>query len=478
MKSTGFPSIMLVILLFGCFSAPPPIPTAARRTGDDTRPVRNAEMAPRIPDLIPWEDGVVEVDGVDVPQDSEDPHACLEVHPTGLKFAGTKIGSITSLPLELISCGEGPLQLLGIRLSAETSTAFTLDMGSLPRLPTSEEPLVLEGGTSVTLDVRYAPLGEGQAGAVGNPLPVAGTILIESDAVPGLWEVPISVYDLDPVCPTPVIGIAEGEEVVPQTLLHLQGDQSFAASGSVARWEWSVEQPPGAQSVFIPSAAFPNPAFEVNVAGQYTFNLTVYDQQDIPSCSPASAQVLVLPCCGGFHVELTWLTPEDPCEWDEGPGAGADLDLHVLHPWAGGPDLDGDGLPDGWFDLSFDCFWFNAYPEWGSFDPSIDDNPGLDRDDTDGAGPENFNLHAPENVTYRVGVHSWDDHGWGPSFATVRVYLFSQLVFEVSDVLLSDGDLWEACTVEWPSGQVRIVLDSGGQYKITPTYESPFFAND
>ena len=42
--------------------------------------------------------------------------------------------------------------------------------------------------------------------------------------------------------------------------------------------------------------------------------------------------------------------------------------------------------------LLFDCFWFNAHPNWGSFDPSVDDDPGLDRDDTDGAGPENLFL--------------------------------------------------------------------------------------
>ncbi len=48
--------------------------------------------------------------------------------------------------------------------------------------------------------------------------------------------------------------------------------------------------------------------------------------------------------------------------------------------------MDGDGSPDGWFDQPFDCFWFNAHPEWGSFDPTYSDDPDLYRDDTDGAG--------------------------------------------------------------------------------------------
>lgn len=38
-------------------------------------------------------------------------------------------------------------------------------------------------------------------------------------------------------------------------------------------------------------------------------------------------------------------------------------------------DLNRDGMPDGWFDLPLDCYWFSAHPEWGPFDPTIDDNP-------------------------------------------------------------------------------------------------------
>jgi hypothetical protein len=279
------------------------------------------------------------------------------------------------------------------------------------------------------------------------------------------------------LCPTAVIQVAEGNEVIPQTVLHLYGDQSYAATGTIAKWDWSVDQPLGSQSVFIPSNTFPNPTFEVNVAGKYTFNLTVYDEQNVPSCAPDTFEVVVIPD-EAIHIELLWHTPEDPDETDEGPEAGSDLDLHFTHPWAGGPDLDGDGQPDGWFDQPFDCFWFNAHPEWGSFDPSIDDNPGLDRDDTDGAGPENINLNIPEDVLYKVGVHYWNDHGYGASYATVRVYIYSQLVFEVPDVKLVDSDMWEVCTVEWPSGKVQVVTDTAGQYKITPNYQNPFFFQD
>ena len=276
------------------------------------------------------------------------------------------------------------------------------------------------------------------------------------------------------LCPMAVIQCAEGNEVIPQTVLHLYGDQSYAVAGTIAQWHWSVEQPLGSQSVFVPSDTFPNPTFEANVAGTYSFQLTVYNEQNVPSCVPDTFEVVVIPD-EAIHVELLWQTPEDPDETDEGPEAGSDLDLHFTHPWAGGPDLDGDGQPDGWFDQPFDCFWFNAHPEWGSFDPSIDDNPGLDRDDTDGAGPEIVNLNIPDDVLYRIGVHYWNDHGYGASVATVRVYIYSQLVFEVSDVTLEEKDMWEVCTIDWPSGAVQLVTNQSGEHKITPNYQNPFF---
>jgi len=133
------------------------------------------------------------------------------------------------------------------------------------------------------------------------------------------------------------------------------------------------------------------------------------------------------------------------------------------------------GESDVWFDQPFDCFWYNAHPNWGSFDRKIDDDPGLDRADTDGAGPEILNLNQPENTTYRLGVHYFSDHEYGPSYATVRVYIKSKLVLEVSEVKLVHHDMWDVATIHWPSGEVALVEKPGGGYKITPNYQNPFF---
>ena len=271
-----------------------------------------------------------------------------------------------------------------------------------------------------------------------------------------------------------MILVQEGEEVIPQTKLHIIGSQSYAASGSILKYEWSVQQPVGSQSIFLPSNGASDPTFEANVAGTYIFQLRVWDENFEESCVPAEYTVYVNPD-EAIHVELIWDTPNDPDQTDEGPEAGADLDLHFAHWFATGPDIDGDGTPDGWFDQPFDCFWFNDHPQWGSFDPMVDDDPGLDRDDTDGAGPENLNLNIPEDGgSYRVGVHYWNDHGFGVSLATVRVYIYSVFAHQVEDVPLVNHDLWEVLSISWPSGEITLSTDNAGGYKITADYQTPY----
>jgi hypothetical protein len=402
---------------------------------------------------------------------------CISTNPDMVSFGNRMVGSVTPVPLEIVNCGEMPLNLTGLALSGDPAR-FGVDTSTLPHEPTEENPVMVPINGLVTLNVIYTATELSPLGVDGAPIADAAVLSIHNDSLTPVRQVDLVGVTVNDLCPSAVIKSAEGDEVIPQTLLHLYGDQSYAPDGAIAKWSWSVQQPVGSQSVFVPSATFPNPTFEVNVAGVYVFTLTVFDQYGKPACFPASYEVLVI-SDEAIHVELLWSTPGDPDETDTGPEAGSDVDLHFLHPYAAGPDLDGDGKPDGWFDVPFDTFWFNAHPNWGSFDPVIDDNPGLDRDDTDGAGPENLNLDVPENgATYRVGVHYWNDHGYGSAYATVRVYVYGTLVFEVKDVLLVHKDMWDVCTIDWPSGQVTLVTDPNSEgYRIIPDYVNPFFGD-
>ncbi len=241
----------------------------------------------------------------------------------------------------------------------------------------------------------------------------------------------------------------EGSLVPPLTKLTMSVRDTVPRAET---YRWHVRQPEGSTSLFIPSAAAANPTFEANVVGTYHFTVSMQDMFGVWSI--ATGVVVVTPS-DSLHIELLWDTPGDIHQTDVGESAGADLDLHFVHPLAVGPDGDGDGEPDGFFDTAFDAYWLNRSPNWGSLDPSDDDDPHLVRDDTDGAGPEILTSNGSEDgVSYMMGAHYWHDHGYGESFATVRVYVAGVLAYEESDVELTNRDMWTVGTIAWPSGTV------------------------
>ena len=429
-------------------------------------------------------DPTVGVEGTPVALEGNVGGPCVTIAPTRVDFGGKLVGIVTQIEVTITSCGDAPLNIAELRLLDDPaySLDFGLDLGKLPganpgqaSLTTDDAPVVVPAGDSVQFDVTFVPDELNPLDDSGVPVPDLSFIRLVTNTFVPEREVEVRGFGVLVECPTAVIKVQEGEEVIPQTKLHLIGSQSYAAAGSIAKYEWSVVQPPGSQSVFLPSASAPDPIFEANVAGQYVFTLRVWDENGEESCEPDEFGVVVNPD-EAIHIELLWDTPADIDQTDEGSDVGADLDLHFLHPFATGLDVDGDGTPDGWFDNPFDTFWYNPDPDWGSSEIEIDDDPGLDRDDTDGAGPENVNLNIPQDgLVYRVGVHYWDDHSFGTSFATVRVYINSVQVFEVPDVELVNHDLWEVCVIAWPSGIVTGVTTDDGGYKLTPNYQHPLF---
>ena len=390
---------------------------------------------------------------------------CITVNPRRVHFGGKLVGKQATVDVEIQSCGDKALEISALRLTDDSSSDFGLSLNTLPGVgaePTSvlgpaDAAVVLEPNERATFQVTFLPDEINVLDAGGVPLPDVGLIKIISNAFIAELDVEVEGFGVERECPTAIIDVQEGEEVIPQTRLHLIGSHSYPAAGNIESYRWEVQQPLGSQSFFVPALDVADPTFEVNVAGTYVFRLTVTDSAGEESCIPAEATVFVNPD-EAIHVELVWNTPNDPDQTDEGPEAGADLDLHFVHPTAhGGADVDGDGEPDGYFDIMFDAFWYNPKPNWGDFDPNVDDDPGLDRDDTNGAGPENLNLKLPEDgVDYKIGVHYWDDHTFGPSFATIKIYIFSNLVFEMSDIELRDRDMWTVGWISWPSGEVTL----------------------
>lgn len=399
---------------------------------------------------------------------------CLLIKPATVVFGATAIGATGIQTVLLESCGDEPVVITAIAFDGPAGE-FGIDATKLAggALPTEAAPLTVPKNGSATLTVFYQPDAANPL-KDGLPVPDLANVLMTSNIAAKTSKIKLEGVATSADCPTAIITIQEGDTVVPQTLLHLDGLQSMAPSGAVAKYKWEVTQPKGSVGLFLPADAAPQVTFQPNVAGDYVFRLKVWDAAGKESCFPAVRTVKVLPD-QAIHVELLWNTPADPDQGDSGPAAGADLDLHFAHDFGSVLDFDNDAKPDPWFDAKYDCFWFNKSPEWGSYDPNIDDNPSLDRDDTDGAGPENLNLTLPEDGhEYAVGVHYYNAHGWGKSIAEVRIYIYGQLQYQVTSPDLNQGDVWYVADVAWPSANIAAKLPGGGgKFFITAKYPAP-----
>ncbi len=393
---------------------------------------------------------------------------CMQLEPAGkLSFGGVKLGEPAVREVKIKACGGADLIVDKIDFGdAGNSNEFTLKFdktaAKFPSVdpksgPTKTGQLVVPVNGEAVFEVVYTPEDESPKDPDTNePMQDTAEIKVTSNAFQAKNSILAEGIGVVSTCPSAKISIKEGEEVVPQTVLHLKGDGSTGSGGAAIKtYKWTAKQPGGSTQVFLPGSNFPNPTFTANAAGEYVFCLEVTDANNQKSCAPACVTVLVIPE-EAIHVELLWNTPADPDQSDSGPAAGADMDLHFAHYLAGGLDIDCDGKKDPWFANPFDTFWFNHNPNWGSASPTADDDPSLDLDDTDGAGPENLNLAHPEGsikkaAFYHVGVHYWNDHGFGSSQAQVNVYIFGVLAVQITGVTMDPLDMWYVGKIHWPN---------------------------
>ncbi len=368
---------------------------------------------------------------------------CMEVshESAGFDFGPRLVGDAHGEMFTLRNCADPGwgdvlvVEAIGLRDDAgfRSSDAFTLD-----RLPAF--PLVLEPLQEQNFLVVFTPTvsGSDESGIV--EVTVGGA---DSSVV----EIPVAGRGAPTSCPTPVAqcsvagsGAPPASElyVVPLDTITCTGAGAPEDDGEVVAYDWAVTERPAGSTSQLDSDV-PTTNFFVDLPGRYTISLSITDDSGCTSPEPAQVRVIARPD-EDLHVHLVWTTPGDTDPTDVGFGAGADLDLHLLHP---------NGC---WEDSVWDCHFRQREPNWG--DPGAsDDDPSLDIDYTDGAGPEVINLDNPENgVTYRVGVHYYNDHGYGPSVATVRVYVFGEMMFEARDTELPYPDAWwEVVSIAWPS---------------------------
>lgn len=395
---------------------------------------------------------------------------CLELVPSAIDFGTVPVGTFEAKDVLIKNCGTKEISLVTIETLPAGVDNMGFDASSLPSVPTLEAPIVLGPNAGQTLSVVY--------------LPSEPSLLVDGELVPDTAEVhivaaqagkevtlPLTGVALDPDCPVAHLSVV-GQVTVPAlTTISLDGSQSSSPADEIVDYQWSVEAPDGVLHD-LSGVATATADFEASLVGDYVFSLTVKDGAGNSSCVPAKQTVTAV-APAGIYVELFWDTPEDANETDEGPGMGSDLDLHFTHPWSSGPDIDGDGLPDPWFNSPYDCYWYNPSPNWGKLNDAADD-PDQVRDDTDGGGPEVVYLAVPEAVSYLVGVHYFGNGDFGTANAHVHVYLDGANGFSYPNVPLQPQDMWEVAFVNWLTQEVTLVEKDGG-LKITPDYVSPLF---
>jgi hypothetical protein len=390
---------------------------------------------------------------------------CIQLTPDTLDFGAALLvadregETPNRLPLIIESCGGAPLKITRVELEgAEFGLSEVLEPnaeGDLIELPavTAGEPF-----PSRALEVGFWPTEEQNYG---------GRLLLYTNTQTDPLEVDLFGRGVENSCPIPVV-TTERYEVAPLEIITLDGTPSADPGGEVKRWVWNViERPSGSVSQVVESL-FSNadPAgggpvddeltstatFFVDLAGRYVIELEVYDNLDQASCAPNEVATVIIEAVPekDLHIQLVWATPEDPDETDD---SGTDVDLHFKH----------QNADDRWGSAAgnWDCYFQNTSPDWGNIGDFLD-NPSLDIDDINGAGPENVNLNQPEvGVNYEVGAiyfraeSLFGEAGRDPtiehsSFVTVRLFARGELIGEFVDRELNRlNQLWHVATINW-----------------------------
>lgn len=382
---------------------------------------------------------------------------CVQVNPLDIDFRQVLIGTAEELTIDITNCGNADLEITRLEMVEGSSTDFNVISGLDGLTDTCLEggaeactgSAIIAGNDTRTVLVRYAPADEGaDGGRVAVHTMVSGQETVEVNLFGrGTDNQPPSCLAEARISGAPEWGIFPDEdellETIPLKTIELRADNSRDPDGVVAAYKWSVlERPDDSTARILPHEGAPQATFFLDLAGLYVFELEVTDNYGHSSNPNCQVVVEAIPD-EDIHIQLVWDTPADPDQTDKGFGAGSDIDLHLLHP-----------LGD-WFCAPRDVYYANPNPDWGvPFDQS--DDPSLDIDDTDGAGPENINLNHPENNrVYRVGGHYFNDHGYGPSFVTVRIFIQGTLRFELANKRMAGTDqFWDVATIAWPSGSI------------------------
>lgn len=322
-----------------------------------------------------------------------------------------------------------------------TANSQPFSITQAPQLPFSivQQKAECTGNEPVEIKVAF------QAPSVGGDYTT--TLVIESnDPNSMVVEIPVSVQ----VRPAPIaIATLEQEEVAPLDRIQLDGSQSYDPfpGGTINQYHWELTHYPSHIDPSVFDWANQNSAissFFVPVAGDYTVQLTVWNDVNMQSLVTAESTIsfTAIPE-SSLHVALTWSQPTN------------DMDLHLVHT----------NRSPNFCHPQADCNWKNcvANPfgvpvQWFPSDNvGQGANPRLDIDSIHEAGPENVNVDRPNPGAYRIYVHyyAWDDPNsstYKPENSivnTIKVYVNGLESFQANRTLSQNDQIWAVGDIVW-----------------------------
>ncbi len=293
----------------------------------------------------------------------------------------------------------------------------------------------------------------------------ATTLVIESDApnaeqiqIPvsaKVREAPVAVAKLRECTPETVGECTDLESVEPLMRVYLDGTESFDPNGgTIASYAWEViDYPPGSDVELFQISGQNTEFFSfwLPLAGPYKIKLTVTNDLGVPSAETETSivEVTALPD-SRLHVQIVWDSPT------------ADLDLHFVY-------ANQDSSRKEAYHAKWDCYWRSCRPtcedcedpiRWFDTHEAFEGpNPRLDIDDTNGFGPENTNIDAPNDGQYHLYIHYY---GIGngdvveDTNATIRIFGDGVLMAEFNRTL-AKNDLWAIAAINWSTDGTSVV---------------------
>ncbi|MEW5848870.1 MAG: hypothetical protein AB2A00_08645 [Myxococcota bacterium] len=386
-------------------------------------------------------------------------------------------GNVATCPVRLKNTGQRGLVLEEVGFVAEATDGPWEPVGRqpVPNDPTDDEAFTIGPGESKIISFKFKPT---------DVLPHAARVRIKTNAPRVCGPVgqfadnmcsPLSYAD---PCPSEQVGIAtvdlkgqgadppvcvakiksvNGDSVFDPDLIEPLDDVELTAEDSytsqpdltVTGYKWTIVRKPVGSGVHFDNDASPTPRFVfdntstniitgLDLVGEYEARCEVTDSRGTKSINDAQATVAFRATPSeAIHLQLVWDAPE------------TDVDLHLVREFP---------VDSGSFEKNSDndCYYANCKPTtdgpiWGSAETEAHKgpNPVLDVDDVQGYGPENSNINEPLPGKYKALVHYFSDHGNGDTVATLRVYLYGNLVAEYFR-LISDGEWWDVGNVIWP----------------------------